>query len=54
MPSGVAPAVVLEPGNAALLAAKMLALSDGGLQDRIRQGQEEQRRRLLDADGTAI
>jgi phosphoribosylaminoimidazole carboxylase PurE protein len=50
MPSGVAPAVVLEPGNAALLAAKMLALGDEGLQDRIRRGQEEQRRRLLDAD----
>jgi len=50
MPSGVAPAVVLEPGNAALLAAKVLALGDEGLQARIRQGQEAQRRRLLDAD----
>jgi len=53
MPSGVAPAVVLEPENAALLAAKMLALGDEGLRDRIRRSQEEQRRRLLDADSAA-
>ena len=50
MPSGVAPAVVLEPENAALLAAKILALGDEGLRERIRQSREEQRRRLLDAD----
>ncbi|MGB9723947.1 MAG: AIR carboxylase family protein [Chloroflexia bacterium] len=50
MPSGVAPAVVLEPENAALLAAKMLALADPGLREKVRQSQEEQRRRLLDAD----
>lgn len=53
MPSGVAPAVVLEPENAALLAAKMLALGDEGLRDRIRRSQEEQRCRLLDADSAA-
>jgi 5-(carboxyamino)imidazole ribonucleotide mutase/phosphoribosylaminoimidazole-succinocarboxamide synthase len=28
MPSGIAPAVVLEPANAALLAAKILGLVD--------------------------
>jgi 5-(carboxyamino)imidazole ribonucleotide mutase/phosphoribosylaminoimidazole-succinocarboxamide synthase len=28
MPSGIAPAVVLEPANAVLLAAKILAISD--------------------------
>ena len=53
MPSGVAPAVVLEPENAALLAAKMLALGDDELGKRIQHAQEEQRRRLLDADSTA-
>jgi 5-(carboxyamino)imidazole ribonucleotide mutase len=31
MPSGVAPAVVLEPANAALLAAKILGLVDAGV-----------------------
>jgi 5-(carboxyamino)imidazole ribonucleotide mutase len=49
-PSGVAPAVVLEPENAALLAAKMLGLAEADLQEKVRQAQEEQRRRLLDAD----
>ena len=35
MPSGVAPAVVLEPEAAALLAAKMLGLSSQSLQDKV-------------------
>ena len=50
MPSGVAPAVVLEPKNTALLAAKMLSLSEPGLREKIGRVQEEQRQRLLDAD----
>ena len=54
MPSGVAPAVVLEPDSAALLAAKMLGLGDAGLQARIRQSQEERRRRVLEADQAAM
>ncbi len=54
MPSGVAPAVVLEPENVALLAAKMLALGDRSLRERVRQFQEEQRRRLLAADAAGI
>ena len=35
MPSGVCPGVVLEPANAALLAAKILAVSDPTLQNEI-------------------
>jgi 5-(carboxyamino)imidazole ribonucleotide mutase len=35
MPGGVAPAVVLEPGGAALLAAKILALTDPEIAKRI-------------------
>ncbi len=54
VPSGVAPAVILEPESAALLAAKMLGLTDAGLCDKIRKAQEEQRRRLLEADEQAI
>jgi 5-(carboxyamino)imidazole ribonucleotide mutase len=50
MPSGVAPAVVLEPEGAALLAAKMLALAVPELREKVRQAQEEGRRRLLEAD----
>jgi len=49
-PSGVAPAVVLEPDNAALLAAKMLGLADVSLCGKIRQAQARQRQRLIEAD----
>jgi len=54
VPSGVAPAVVLEPESAALLAAKMLGLTDTSLRDKIGKAQEEQRRRLVEADAHAI
>jgi 5-(carboxyamino)imidazole ribonucleotide mutase len=50
MPAGVAPAVVLEPANAALLAAKMLSLADPGVSGRVKETQASQRQRLLDAD----
>jgi len=49
-PSGVAPAVVLDPRNAALLAAKMLGLTDAALRQRLLAAQGQQRQRLLDAD----
>ena len=54
VPSGVAPAVILEPESAALLAAKILGLTEAGLRDKIRTAQEEQRRRLVEADAQAI
>ena len=41
MPSGVAAAVILEPANAALAAAKILALSDNELAKRVRTLQQE-------------
>jgi 5-(carboxyamino)imidazole ribonucleotide mutase len=44
MPSGVCPMVVLEPEQAALAAVKILALSDEGLQQKIKKYQEEKRR----------
>jgi 5-(carboxyamino)imidazole ribonucleotide mutase len=50
MPSGVAPAVVLEPQGAALLAAKILALSDPGLRDRITTMQRTQMEQVVAAD----
>ena len=49
-PSGVAPAVVLEPENAALLAGKMLGLAEPSLRERLREAREAQRQRLLSAD----
>ena len=50
MPSGVAPAVVLEPESAALLAAKMLGLAEPNLRARVQEAQKKQRQRLIDAD----
>ncbi len=49
-PAGVAPAVVLEPDNAALLAAKMLALAQPDLRPKILAAQQAQRQRLIEAD----
>jgi phosphoribosylaminoimidazole carboxylase PurE protein len=53
MPSGVAPAVVLGPESAALLAAKMLALARPHLRQEVRAAQERHAQRLLDADAAA-
>lgn len=50
MPSGIAPAVVLEPAAAALLAAKILALDDPALRARIVAAQHEQAAALIAAD----
>jgi 5-(carboxyamino)imidazole ribonucleotide mutase len=50
MPSGVAPAVVLEPAAAALLAAKILAVADPALRARIAAVQRAQTQHLIDAD----
>jgi phosphoribosylcarboxyaminoimidazole (NCAIR) mutase len=50
MPSGVAPVLVLEPANAALAAAKMLALSEPALLERILALQENNQKILEQAD----
>ena len=50
MPSGVAPMLVLEPANAALAAAKMLALAEPALNERITNLQLANRRKLETAD----
>lgn len=49
-PPGVAPIVALEPGNAALAAAKILGLGDPGLRDRIAAHQAKAAQRVLDGD----
>lgn len=49
-PSGVAPAVILSPGNAALLAAKILALAVPELQDAVKVSQSANRERVTKAD----
>ena len=50
MPSGVAPAVVLEPAAAALLAAKILALADPDLRARVAEMQRAQAEKLIEDD----
>ncbi|MBS2100000.1 AIR carboxylase family protein [Carboxylicivirga linearis] len=48
MPSGVAPMVILNPGNAALAAAKILGLSDESIQAKVKEFQENQRQKLIE------
>ena len=52
MPSAIAPAVVLDPANAALLAAKILGLADARVREQVSEFQKEQARKVLDADRT--
>ncbi len=50
MPSGIAPAVVLDPANAALLAAKILGLSDPALHARVVAFQRKQAEKVAEDD----
>lgn len=54
MPSNVAPAVVLEPSAAALLAAKILALADNVLAERIATLQEKSVQKILTDDSEMV
>lgn len=54
MPSGVAPMVVLEPENAALAAAKILALNDPALRERVRIYQQQMTDAVVAADQSLI
>ncbi len=50
MPSGVSPMVVLEPEHAAIASAKILAINNKELQQKIKEYQEEKRREIEEAD----
>ena len=50
MPGGVAPALVIEPSGAALLAAKILALSDPSIRERIAALQDANRQKIITDD----
>ncbi|MCS7250840.1 MAG: AIR carboxylase family protein [Anaerolineae bacterium] len=50
MPGGIAPAVVLDPAGAALMAAKILGLTDPEVRKRVVQFQEQQRQRVIGDD----
>ena len=47
MPSGIAPAVVLDPGNAALLAAKILGLTSAEVKAKVTEFQQNQANKIL-------
>ncbi len=51
MPSGIAPAVVLDPANAALLAAKILALSDPNVKEKVIEFHKKQAEKIINDDG---
>ena len=50
MPSGIAPALVLEPANAALLAAKILGLVDAGVRAAVTASQKRAAEKILQDD----
>ncbi len=50
MPAGIAPGLVLEPANAALLAAKILGLADEGIARRVRAFRESNANTILKDD----
>src|SRR5512140_2390461 len=50
MPSGVAPALVLEPVNAALLAAKILGLVDADVQKQVKASQSGAMEKIIADD----
>lgn len=54
MPSGVAPLTVISPENAALAAAKILGLSNPGIQKRIIEFQDKKRKELEEADNNLV
>lgn len=50
MPRGVAPLVVLEPENAALAAAKIVALGDPQIHAQVVKAQQEEQQRVIEAN----
>ena len=52
MPSGIAPAVVLEPANAALLAAKILSLGDAAVRASVVAFQKRQADKIIADDAS--
>lgn len=54
MPSGVAPAVVLSPENAALLAAKILGVADASIRERVVAMQAQNRDKLIQDDNDLV
>ncbi|MBN1311931.1 MAG: AIR carboxylase family protein [Anaerolineae bacterium] len=54
MPGGIAPAVVLDPSGAALLASKMLGIGDSAIRKRIEKLQQDNRDKITTDDAELI
>ena len=52
MPSGIAPAVVLEPLNAALLAAKIIGLLDESVREQVKVSQKRAADKVIEDDAS--
>lgn len=52
MPSGIAPAVVLEPANAALLAAKIFGLADVEVREQVKASQKRAADKIIEDDAS--
>ena len=52
MPSGIAPAVVLEPVNAALLAAKIIGLVDAEVRNQVKASQKRAADKVIEDDAS--
>lgn len=50
MPSGIAPALILDPANAALLAAKIFGLFDSGMQKAVKTFQQTNQEKIIADD----
>jgi 5-(carboxyamino)imidazole ribonucleotide mutase len=52
MPSGIAPAVVLEPANAALLAAKIFGVANAEVREQVRASQKRAAEKIIEDDAS--
>ena len=52
MPSGIAPAVVLDPANAALLAAKIFGVRDADVREQVRASQKRAADKIVEDDAS--
>jgi phosphoribosylaminoimidazole carboxylase PurE protein len=52
MPSGIAPAVVLEPFNAALLAAKIFGITNAEVREQVKASQKRTAEKIIEDDAS--
>ncbi len=52
MPSGIAPALVLDPANAALFAAKIFGITNADVREQVKAGQKRAAARIMEDDAS--